>query len=58
MARNKDSESDGIVRHVAPFLTVSNMERSVRYYVNGLGFTMKHKWVVEGKLRWRWAVLR
>lgn len=30
------------------------MERSVRYYVDGLGFTMQHQWVAEGKLRWCW----
>jgi catechol 2,3-dioxygenase-like lactoylglutathione lyase family enzyme len=40
------------VKEVVPFLHVSNMEQSVRYYVDGLGFTLKHKWAVEGKLRW------
>ena len=25
--------------------------------MNGLGFTMKHKWVVDEKLRWRWLEL-
>lgn len=37
---------------VVPFLRVSSMERSLRYYVDGLGFAMKNKWVVEGKVRW------
>jgi lactoylglutathione lyase len=30
------------------------MERSVHYYVDGLGFAMKNKWVVEEELRWCW----
>jgi hypothetical protein len=33
------------------------MERSVRYYVDGLGFTMKHQWLPEGTLRWCWLEL-
>jgi catechol 2,3-dioxygenase-like lactoylglutathione lyase family enzyme len=40
------------VKQVVPFLRVSNMEKSVYYYVDGLGFAIKHRWVVEGKLRW------
>jgi hypothetical protein len=40
------------VKEVAPFLHVSSMEKSVRYYVDGLGFAMKNQWVIEGKLRW------
>ena len=51
------SKADGNVKEVVPFLHVSSMERSVRYYVDGLGFTMKHKWVVDGKLRWCWLAL-
>lgn len=30
------------------------MEQSLGYYVDGLGFTLKNKWVVDGKLRWCW----
>jgi lactoylglutathione lyase len=33
------------------------MERSLRYYVDGLGFTMKNKWVVDGSVRWCWLAL-
>jgi lactoylglutathione lyase len=39
---------------VVPFLGVTDMERSVRFYIDGLGFTMKHQWVPDGKLRWCW----
>jgi hypothetical protein len=52
MAMNGSPESDGNVKEVVPFLCVSSMERSLRYYVDGLGFTMRNKWVVDGKVRW------
>jgi catechol 2,3-dioxygenase-like lactoylglutathione lyase family enzyme len=45
---------NGNVKEVVPFLRVSDMERSVRYYVEGLGFTITKKWVPGGKLRWCW----
>ena len=45
------------VKQVVPFLHVSDMERSIRYYLDGLGFTIKYKWVVDGKLRWCWLEL-
>lgn len=33
------------------------MEHSLRFYVDGLGFTMKHQWAPDGKLRWCWLTL-
>jgi lactoylglutathione lyase len=45
------------VRQVVPFLRVAEMERSLRYYVDGLGFTMKLQWIDDGKLRWCWLDL-
>jgi hypothetical protein len=37
------------------------MEASLRFYVDGLGFTMKHKWIPDraedkpdGRIRWCW----
>lgn len=42
------------VQQAVPFLMVSRMERSLRYYAEGLGFTVTHKWVVEGAIRWCW----
>ena len=42
------------VKQAVPFFRVSNIERSVRYYVDGLGFEMTRKWIVEQKLRWCW----
>jgi catechol 2,3-dioxygenase-like lactoylglutathione lyase family enzyme len=45
------------VKEVVPFLSVSSMERSIRFYIDGLGFEMKHKWEPEGQLRWCWITL-
>jgi hypothetical protein len=48
------SKVDGNVKEIVPFLHVSSMEQSLRYYVDGLGFKMKHKWIVDEKVRWCW----
>ncbi|MFB3881105.1 MAG: VOC family protein [Armatimonadota bacterium] len=45
------------VKQAVPFFGVSDMEASLRYYVDGLGFQMTNKWVDEGKLRWCWLQL-
>ena len=42
------------VQQAVPFFRVSNIEASLRYYVDGLGFEMTKKWIDEGKLRWCW----
>ena len=52
-----ESKVDGNVKAVVPFFCVSSMEQSLQYYLDGLGFTMKHKWVVDGKVRWCWLAL-
>ena len=56
-AMNAGLRGDDNVKEVVPFLCVSSMERSLPYYVDGLGFTVKNKWVVDGKVRWCWLVL-
>ena len=45
------------LKQAVPFFGVSNMEESLRYYIDGLGFKMVHKWIDEGKLRWCWLQL-
>ena len=42
------------VKQAVPFFGVSDMETSLRFYLDGLGFEMKNKWIDEGKLRWCW----
>ncbi len=45
------------VKQAVPFFMVSNIEASLRYYVDGLGFRMTNKWIDQGKLRWCWLEL-
>ena len=53
------------VKQAVPFFGVTDMESSLRFYVNGLGFALKRKWVPEGdghypsdgKIRWCWLEL-
>jgi hypothetical protein len=45
------------VRQAVPFLGVASMERSLAYYLEGLGFAMKNRWEVNGKVRWCWLEL-
>jgi lactoylglutathione lyase len=44
--------SESNLQQAVPFLAVSNMENSLRFYVDGLGFTIVDSWVDEGTVRW------
>jgi lactoylglutathione lyase len=46
--------SEPNVKQAVPFFLVSDIETSVRYYVDGLGFQMTKQWTPDGKLRWCW----
>ncbi len=48
---------DPNVQQAVPFLMVSNMEASLRFYIDSLGFRRTRKWVVDGKIRWCWLEL-
>ena len=52
------------VKQAVPFFGVTDMQASLRFYIDGLGFTMKNKWIPtaeernpEGKIRWCWLQL-
>lgn len=53
------------VKQAVPFFGVTDMESSLRFYVDGLGFTVKRRWIPEGdehypsdgKIRWCWLEL-
>ena len=52
------------VKQAVPFFGVTNMESSLRFYVDGLGFKMKHQWVPDqaedhpdGRIHWCWLEL-
>jgi lactoylglutathione lyase len=49
------------VRQAVPFFGVTNMEVSLRFYVDRLGFKMKNQWIPDrdedhpnGRIRWCW----
>jgi catechol 2,3-dioxygenase-like lactoylglutathione lyase family enzyme len=44
--------TDSNVQQAVPFFAVSNMENSLRFYVDGLGFDIADKWIDEGTVRW------
>ena len=54
------------VKQAVPFFGVTNMEASLRFYVDGLGFKMKRWWIpdepdghykLDGRIRWCWLEL-
>ena len=52
------------VKQAVPFFGVTDMQGSLRYYVDGLGFQMKHWWIPhreedkpDGRIRWCWLEL-
>lgn len=42
------------LKQAVPFFHVKDIEASLRFYVDGLGFTMTKSWTPEGKVRWCW----
>ena len=42
------------VQQTVPFLWVTDVAKSVAFYVDGLGFKVNNKWEPDGKLRWCW----
>ena len=54
MANTKDRESFRNVTQAVPFLAVSDTERALRFYVDGLGFEISQLWIDEGTIRWCW----
>ncbi len=50
-------KTESNVEQAVPFFMVANMEASLRYYVDGLGFKMTNQWINGGKLEWCWLQL-
>ena len=55
------------VKQAVPFLGVTNMEASLQFYVDGLGFKMTKSWTPDesqgdykpdGRIRWCWNASR
>ena len=51
---NQDTKTEPNVKQAVPFFAVSDIQASVRFYVDGLGFEMTKKWIDKGELRWCW----
>ena len=51
---NAGPKVDSNVKQAVPFLGVADMEASIRFYVDGLGFQTTRTWIDGGKLRWCW----
>ena len=52
------------VKQAVPFFGVTNMETSLKFCMDGLGFKMKHRWIPDraednpdGRIRWCWLEL-
>ena len=54
------------VKQAVPFFGVTNMDASLRFYVDGLGFRIKNSWIPDaasehygpdGRIRWCWLQL-
>lgn len=46
-----------VVSQAVPFLGVTDIEASLKFYVDGLGFVLKNHWSPEGRIRWCWLEL-
>jgi catechol 2,3-dioxygenase-like lactoylglutathione lyase family enzyme len=45
------------IRQAVPFFSVKDIEASLQYYVDGLGFKTTKRWELEGRIRWCWLEL-
>ena len=49
-----ETKSKADVRHCVALLAIRDIDASLRFYVDGLGFTRTNQWVVDGRIRWCW----
>jgi len=54
-----DTQTEANVQQAVPFFGITDMEASLRFYIDGLGFEMTKKWTPDGdgKVRWCWLGL-
>jgi lactoylglutathione lyase len=45
---------DQNIKQAVPFFMITNMDRSLQFYTNQLGFTLKQTWTPEGRIEWCW----
>ncbi len=51
MENSKDNYN---IQYAVPLFMVSNMETSLKFYTDGLGFTTLNTWTPRGKIEWCW----
>lgn len=58
------TQTDVNIKQAVPFFGVSNMEVSLKFYIDGLGCKMKYRWIPDraednpdGRIRWCWLEL-
>ena len=42
------------VKQAVPFFNITDIDASLRFYVDGLGFVLKQQWAPDGRIRWCW----
>ncbi len=42
------------LKQAVPFFMVTDMERSLAFYIKGLGFELKMDWQPHGRIEWCW----
>lgn len=42
------------ITQTVPFFMVADMDQSLRFYVDGLGFNLQNQWTPHGKIEWCW----
>jgi lactoylglutathione lyase len=45
------------VKQAVPFFSVTDIEASLRFYVDSVGFVLINHWSPEGRIRWCWLRL-
>lgn len=52
-----EAEARHAVSLAVPFLQVTDIEASLKFYGDGLGFVLTRQWSPEGRIRWCWLEL-
>jgi catechol 2,3-dioxygenase-like lactoylglutathione lyase family enzyme len=49
-----NTKNNPAVKQAVPFFMVKNIEGSLQFYVERLGFELMNKWGPEGRIEWCW----
>lgn len=54
MDTNKPLTGEPNILQTVPFFRVSAMDRSLQFYIDGLGYALTNKWEPRGFIEWCW----